>query len=1052
MGSSSETYKNLQVIPVMDSYKDLDKTLLLYDGQQISKGMPAVFEARKHTMLTLRGLFPPPLMHAWGFDTSATATFKKADKALVLKYLQTNVDSKIASVNSTSIGFPTILNLSDLYLQENYSAYNLTTRQFMYTDGGCGDPNDTKEHLYKYGYSVDSGGGNIDIICYRVIYQLEVDTFLAAKYDSVTNVSYADTPVENGGNYAYKINFTYTKYHVTITTTTDNGTAKTKDISEKDLTILGDIKAGTVTSSSSKDITNDNGTPDDTSDDTTTTITTTTTVTTTIDKSQIATTAYMPVTYVTFTTTDNSYNFITDLIDKYGGTTTGLTVDGWYKTPALRAVEYGIGPIPYSSKWRSQDYSCTYAQFTYDIDRVITRVNGTEINVKCTASNIGISTDLNTHNTSVKHFNNASVINFDDASIASVKGLIESYEEEKLYNNIDHELEVNNSNIITTYTLNNNEYIYVIPNSDTSNLIINIKENTLPIFSLKKGGILNDNPNTGLALRNLGMTGDEFDESIKDSKIKYSSLGFMFDPTDNSMYTVILMYETFRHLSSTGVLDTAAKGAWGFGIPITVNSGSGFSISYQGLTIHVSAKVTVNTKYGNIGDAETYNPFNPTGTTGKVGDYNFASTTYQEEIPNPDIGHKGAHSRTITVNKIRRIYRKQETSDYYVEVIIDDLHVNHKYNGVSSTIINSSSVYNDGSKIGRLPILREITHKLPFNMYVQALQMSLTLVVYSEVTVKTKWYQSGLFQFVLLVAAIVVTIVTAGAAAPTVGAVLGMSAATATMVAGVLADVALVGLVATDILLAANFVGADLGVFGEVLQVVAIIGAVAGLANMSLTALAEKVTTTTASGASIAANAENTCIASANEALANGDQFMANAYMNLAQEWGEMASEYGMTSMGQVVEDSISMTTPVMSATSSITSELEATLSTNNVLSVSTEAPSTFENTLSTAHTVFGYTSKVTKIIKGVQDIINEHKLNKLKQAYEDLSTMQEAAKKEIEALQDMQGTALMLAPNDMLTMFDRVTTIPDPLKGMDDPFTSLMDGVTTNYDRMLYT
>ena len=55
----------------------------------------------------------------------------------------------------------------------------------------------------------------------------------------------------------------------------------------------------------------------------------------------------------------------------------------------------------------------------------------------------------------------------------------------------------------------------------------------------------------------------------------------------------------------------------------------------------------------------------------------------------------------------------------------------------------------------RIPLLKQITNKMSFNLLCDVLEQSMCMAYYTEQTVKTKWYQTGLFKFIVMAVMIV---------------------------------------------------------------------------------------------------------------------------------------------------------------------------------------------------------------------------------------------------------------------------------------------------------
>ena len=220
------------------------------------------------------------------------------------------------------------------------------------------------------------------------------------------------------------------------------------------------------------------------------------------------------------------------------------------------------------------------------------------------------------------------------------------------------------------------------------------------------------------------------------------------------------------------------------------------------------------------------------GSIGAVGAY--VRFSYSETYTVTEEGGGADQSWTTTVTKTGTKYgiRKQVTAEYYEELVFGKCKTawavgGYRLGGTLSLDDTSGEVYIPITDLGLQMLTYEELH--------YAIARGLSLMVLSVTKVKTKWYQSGFFKFVLIVALVAITILTAGTTAevtaPALAAVLGTSVATATTIA------LAVTVIATTVSVL-GIMGVDTGTFGDVATVLSLgtaaIGAYAQVAAGTL--------------------------------------------------------------------------------------------------------------------------------------------------------------------------------------------------------------------------
>ena len=154
------------------------------------------------------------------------------------------------------------------------------------------------------------------------------------------------------------------------------------------------------------------------------------------------------------------------------------------------------------------------------------------------------------------------------------------------------------------------------------------------------------------------------------------------------------------------------------------------------------------------------------------------------------------------------------------------LNLSSRYNFDGSRVFNLKSLDDEGV---RVPIIRNITNSIRFDFMCHIIERSMTLLAYSKETVKTKWYQSGLFMFV--VAAVTMYVGGAYAVAANAASTAGVATVTVAGVTMTTATAMIIGL-GTIALTFASLAGVDLGIFGVVAAAaLAVVGGYALLAS-----------------------------------------------------------------------------------------------------------------------------------------------------------------------------------------------------------------------------
>jgi len=245
-----------------------------------------------------------------------------------------------------------------------------------------------------------------------------------------------------------------------------------------------------------------------------------------------------------------------------------------------------------------------------------------------------------------------------------------------------------------------------------------------------------------MLLNKIGMVGDEFDNSLLDKDIYSTYMYFGINLSDTSTEATMYIFEALQNIVETKYT-TEHKGK------TTTTYVEQMTIKFSGLDIRTSLKASSKLVSGSIGP---------------VGTYQASSETYEVLV---GYDKSTADSQTPIYYKqetrTRLLKRKQVSEDFYQEI----------------GLVGVGSTFNvDGKKqetLGILPLVKDVMDKLPHKEYMYLLMKSIQLLVLTRVTVKTKWYRSGLFKGIMTIVAAVLAALTGGAGAFLLSIVLTMS-------------------------------------------------------------------------------------------------------------------------------------------------------------------------------------------------------------------------------------------------------------------------------------
>lgn len=155
-GSSSKTYTDIQVQPLMDHPEKWYKAAMRSVYKNVPNGMKSVMQQYSANMTDARSMFNDGYLTALGYNPKETIKYRVIDPDLVLSWAKTNINSSVTSVSNAKFAVPTMEELALEYLQDTYTNMNLSEKSF-YKDG---------IKWYVSGVTVVSNRGS-DATCYK---------------------------------------------------------------------------------------------------------------------------------------------------------------------------------------------------------------------------------------------------------------------------------------------------------------------------------------------------------------------------------------------------------------------------------------------------------------------------------------------------------------------------------------------------------------------------------------------------------------------------------------------------------------------------------------------------------------------------------------------------------------------------------------------------------------------------------------------------------------------------------------------------------------------
>lgn len=350
------------------------------------------------------------------------------------------------------------------------------------------------------------------------------------------------------------------------------------------------------------------------------------------------------------------------------------------------------------------------------------------------------------------------------AAIADVVGKVE--------NLIEKEIGENLKRLVAYYTIAGEQKIVIaeIPRELVSTAA-NAK--AFPIIPLKENfGFINETRGMKVVLNKIGMNNSDFKSSLENSHIRNAAILFILELNDNNPNVVKAIYETITQMVQTTI--PGNKGG----------SVTGYQLDLGFTQVNFSTKVhfTLETKSGSIGPIGTY-------------------TVSSRSVFFP--GDSSGESSSTSHYETYKVIRKQLTADYYEELELSpNSSTTWRVGGYELSKRNRRGDDKDLSEI-YIPIVDIGLKALKYEELHYVIARSMNMLVLSITVVKSKWYQSGFFKFVMMIVVAVVAIFTGGAAYAAYGA----------LAAGVVYAAAVVTIL--------GLMGVNTGVLGQIIQVAA---------------------------------------------------------------------------------------------------------------------------------------------------------------------------------------------------------------------------------------
>ena len=336
-----------------------------------------------------------------------------------------------------------------------------------------------------------------------------------------------------------------------------------------------------------------------------------------------------------------------------------------------------------------------------------------------------------------------------------------------------------------------------------NSFIVKEQADAYPIIPLKRNFNLVNSKKMDIVLKKIGLEGKDFHDSIRQPEICDAYLFFGIPFSSSNPGLIEYVFEFFTTLSN--VRENYQKNAQRKG----ANS---LNMSFDGMGIHQNYNV------------QSWVEVEP--ATRPIGTYWYETTSktllvgYREENNPEGVGKiQVPVFETYTYGE----YCHQESEAYYIRIRPSVTNYWYALGGMQWGKTGKRKKGSGDDIELRLPVLKQITNKMNFNLLCDVIEQSMSLAIYTQQTVKTKWYQSGFFQFIMIGVIIVAAYFTGGAALSAMPGVTGMVVAGAIYLSAAMTIITML-------------TGTSFGVFGTVVGIIAAVGGgYASLVNSGMT-------------------------------------------------------------------------------------------------------------------------------------------------------------------------------------------------------------------------
>ena len=351
--------------------------------------------------------------------------------------------------------------------------------------------------------------------------------------------------------------------------------------------------------------------------------------------------------------------------------------------------------------------------------------------------------------------------------------------------------------LVATYIDSNNIQKIIIASVSEELVSGFIDVEAYPIIPLKSNySFTKDTRERKAVLNKIGMTGSDFESSLSNSSVKHASIMFTIRLDSNDSISNRYIYNLLDNLASTTVVGN--KGG-----AVTTHN---VQIKFQGVDLTTKVGMTTQIKSGAIGN---------------IGEIVGLNGTESYTVRDPDAYGDVYKEKNRTI----KILRKQINELYYNEIIIRNASSDWRIEGYAK----NGELFRDESENCVLPLIKTAMYGFNLEDSLYMLGKSLSIVAVSITEIKTKWYQTGFFKFVMIIALVAITVLTAGAAGAAAA-----SAYTAAYGAGV-ASLAVATTAATigTIVSTIVYLGGIVSVLGVVGVDTGIAGTIIGVAGLA---------------------------------------------------------------------------------------------------------------------------------------------------------------------------------------------------------------------------